>query len=229
MARLNFAGATPNSVSESEFVDPNVPPPSPSDTTAAHAAAAAIQQMSDQAKPISKPSAAYPGAFGATPPSTPAPATPAPATPAPASGVPSTTPPISLTVTPPASAQAVGSTFQVAVMLDHGTNVFSVPLQVQYDPRILTLVNVDAGDFLSRDGKPVAIVHRTDDTNGTTTISSTRPPASNGVTGKGQLCTLTFKATSAGDSKIALTKVGARDSLQNNLPATGSDATVHIQ
>ena len=113
-------------------------------------------------------------------------------------------------------------------MLQNGHDVFSVPLQVQYDPRVLQLVNVDAGDFLTRDGKPVAIVHR-DEGNGLATISTSRPPSTNGMNGQGSLCTLTFKAAAAGDSAIALIKVGAKDALQNNIPAVGSSATVHVK
>ncbi len=136
--------------------------------------------------------------------------------------------PVTLSVVPANSTQTVGSTFQVAVMLDHGTNVFSVPMQVQYNPSVLELVNVDAGNFLQQDGKPVALVHRVEG-NGLASINATRPPSSNGVSGQGNLCTLTFKALSPGESKVTLVKVGAKDSLQGNLPATGSEATVHVK
>jgi len=50
-----------------------------------------------------------------------------------------------------------------------------------------------------------------------------------GVNGEGQVCILTFKALAAGDSNIALVKVGAKNSLQGSLPATGSQAVVHVK
>ena len=137
--------------------------------------------------------------------------------------------PVSLSVVPANANQQVGSTFQVAVMLANGTNVFAVPMQVQYNPHVMQLVNVDAGDFLSQDGKPVALVHRDDAATGLVSISTTRPPSSNGVTGKGNLCTLTFKAIGPGDGNISLVKVGAKDNQQNNLAAVGSQAVVHVQ
>jgi len=137
--------------------------------------------------------------------------------------------PVSLSVVPANANQQVGSTFQVAVMLADGTNVFAVPMQVQYNPHVMQLVNVDAGDFLSQDGKPVALVHRDDAATGLVSISTTRPPSSNGVTGKGNLCTLTFKAIGPGDGNISLVKVGAKDNQQNNLAAVGSQAVVHVQ
>jgi len=136
--------------------------------------------------------------------------------------------PISLSIVPPDSNQAVGSTFQVAVSLANGQDVFSVPLQVQFNPAVLQLVNVDAGDFLSRDSQPVAIVHR-DEGNGLVTISAERPPNAAGVSGQGSLCTLTFKAVAAGDSSLALVKVAARNSAQASLPIVGSQALVHVK
>ena len=55
-------------------------------------------------------------------------------------------------------------------------------LQMQFNPAVLELVNVDAGDFLGRDGQAVAIVHR-DEGNGLVTISTSRPPGATGVSG----------------------------------------------
>ncbi|MDW5266632.1 MULTISPECIES: secretin N-terminal domain-containing protein [Acidobacteriaceae] len=171
-------------------------------TSAANAAEAMVQQMKKQAEPLMPP--------------------------IPTEVTPQSGPPVSFSVVPPASAQTVGSTFQVSVMLGNGRDVYSVPLQMQFDPKVLQLVNVDTGNFLGRDGQPVALVHR-DDGNGLVTISSSRPPNVTGVSGQGSLCTLTFRAVAAGDSNLALVKVGARNSAQANLPAVGSQAVVHVK
>jgi general secretion pathway protein D len=184
-------------------------------STAANAASAMVQQLQQQAQRPTTPPDQTPPAPGAQP------ATPATATPA-------TGPPVSLSVTPANSTQAVGSTFQVSVMLGNGRDVYSVPLQMQFDPKVLNLVNVDAGDFLGHDGQAVAIVHR-DEGNGLVTISTSRPPGVAGMTGGGNVCTLTFTAKAAGDSTLALVKVGAKDSAQANLPAVGSQAVVHVK
>ena len=93
---------------------------------------------------------------------------------------------------------------------------------------LLSLVNVDSGEFLGRDGQAVAVVHR-DEGNGLVTINVSRPPAVRGVDGQGSVCILTFKANAPGDTTVSLTKVGAKDSAQASLPAVGSQATVHLQ
>ena len=191
-------------------------------TTAANAANAMVQQLKQQAQPPTQPD---PGLLPSQPavlPPNPAPGQPQAQPAAPAG------PPVSLTVVPANVNQTVGSTFQVAVMLNNARDVYSVPLQLQFNPAVLQLVNVDAGDLLSRDGQAVAIVHR-DEGNGLVTISTSRPPNVAGVNGQGSVATLTFKATAAGDSNLALVKVGARNSVQANLPAVGSQAVVHVK
>ncbi|HEY9126782.1 MAG TPA: secretin N-terminal domain-containing protein, partial [Acidobacteriaceae bacterium] len=84
-------------------------------------------------------------------------------TPRPGQGAPMTpgaTPANFLVNAPPAP--AAGSTFPVSVILNGARDVASVPLQIQYDATKLTLVNVDSGDLLARDGQAVALVHRDD-------------------------------------------------------------------
>jgi general secretion pathway protein D len=194
-------------------------------TTAANAASAMVQQLSQQAQPAQPPAtgaaAAATAANGALQQLNQQAQPPNPA--ATAGG-----PPISFTVVPPDSNQAVGSTFQVAVMLNNGHDVFSVPLQLKFNSTVLQLVNVDSGDFLGRDGQATSIVHR-DDGNGVVAISTNRPPNAAGVSGSGSLCTLTFKAVAPGDSTLTLLKVGALNSTQANLPAVGSQAVVHVK
>ena len=99
---------------------------------------------------------------------------------------------------------------------------------MKFNPAVLQLVNVDSGNFLSRDGQLVSISHR-DDGAGLVAIATERPPNATGVSGQGSICTLTFKAVAPGDSDLTLVKVGAHNSAQANLPAVGSQAVVHVK
>jgi general secretion pathway protein D len=186
-------------------------------TTAANAASTMAQQLSQQSQPPAMPSTNQPGT---NPTGTSQPAEVAPGT---IGG-----PPVSFSVVPSTLNQAVGSTFQVAVILGNGRDIFSVPLQMKFNPAVLQLVNVDAGDLLRRDNQLVSISHR-DDGAGLVAIATERPPNSTGVNGQGSVCLLTFKAVAAGDSELTLVKVGARNSAQANLPAVGSQAMVHVK
>ncbi len=216
------------SLSQSDRTTLNPPHPQPigQATSAANAANAAVQELKQEAAP---PTPQSPGVLP-QPPSlsgnqapgqqpTPNPAQPQ-AQPA--------GPPVSFTLVPPAGNQAVGSTFSVAVNLANGRDVYSVPLQLQFNPAVLQLVNVDAGDFLAHDGQAVSIVHR-DEGNGLVTIATSRPPNASGITGQGGVAVLTFKAVAPGDSNLSLVRVGALNSSQANIPATGSQAVVHVK
>jgi general secretion pathway protein D len=129
---------------------------------------------------------------------------------------------------PPMISQPVGSTVAVNVLLTGAQNVYSVPLQVSYDPNVLQVVNVSNGGFLSQDGQAVALVHR-DDGNGTLQITATRPPGSGGVSGQGGVVTLTFMAKASGQSTLTISKGGARDPAMQPLPVAGAVANVTIQ
>ena len=136
--------------------------------------------------------------------------------------------PVSVALAAPPSPPKVGTNFQVPVNVSGGSDVFSVPLQLQYDPAKLTLINVDSGAYLGHDGQTVALVHR-DDGSGGVAISASRPPGVAGVSGSGQLCVLTFQAKAAGDSIVSVIKAAARDSKQQALPVITSGTIVHVQ
>jgi len=143
-------------------------------------------------------------------------------------------PPVSLQLSPPQAVQKVGSTFKMFVNLSGGNDVFGVPMEVQYDASKLALINVDSDDpqhpnVLGKDGQAVALVHR-DDGRGNVAVAASRPPGTKGVSGgSGTLCVLTFQAKAAGDASVAVTRPVVRNSSQQALPATGSQAVVHIQ
>ena len=149
---------------------------------------------------------------------------PSPATTGP-DGAASPSAPVSFVLTPPATGPAAGTNFTVPVVLNGGKDISSVPLQIQYDAAKLTLMNVDAGDLLGKDGQAVALVHR-DDGPGMITIAASRPPGTAGVTGSGAVCVLTFQAKQAGTSDLVVVRPGALDSAQR--PITASAQPAHI-
>jgi general secretion pathway protein D len=129
---------------------------------------------------------------------------------------------------PPGGPVAAGATFQIPVVLTGGKDITSVPLQIQYDPAKLSLVNVTVGDLLGRDNQAVALVHR-DDGPGSITINAARPPGVAGVNGAGVVCVLSFQAKAAGESALTLTRASAITSAQQQLPAQGSRTTIVVK
>jgi general secretion pathway protein D len=130
---------------------------------------------------------------------------------------------------PAAAQQAVGSTFNVQLLVSNVQDLFSVPMQVNYDPRVLQIAGVSAGDFLSRDGQPVALVHREDAQSGTITLNATRPPSTGGVSGSGVLYTFTFVARSPGEAKLAVSRPGGKSSTMNPISMAPTTATIAVR
>jgi general secretion pathway protein D len=150
------------------------------------------------------------------------PATPAAPAAAPGAG------PVSFAMTPEALSPSVGATFPLVVTLNGARDVSSVPLQIQYDASKLTLVNVDSGDLLGKDGQAVALVHR-DDGPGMITIAASRPPGTAGVSGTGAVCVLSFQAKQAGESDVVITHPGALDSAQRPIAASARNAHIVVK
>jgi general secretion pathway protein D len=122
-----------------------------------------------------------------------------------------------------------GNTFVVNLLISGAQNVYSVPVQMNYDPAKLQLVNISNGGFLSQDGQAVALVHREDETTGTLQITATRPPGAGGVSGQGAVVTLTFQAKASGQTPLTITRGGARDPGQQAITVNGAQASVTVQ
>jgi len=122
-----------------------------------------------------------------------------------------------------------GNTFAVNLLISGAQNVYSVPVQMNYDPAKLQLVNVSNGGFLSQDGQAVALVHREDETTGTLQVTATRPPNSGGVSGQGSVVTLTFMAKASGQTPLTITRGGARDPSLQAITVNGAQASVTVQ
>jgi general secretion pathway protein D len=173
--------------------------------------------------------AAVPPPSPATP-SAPAPAPASPSASLPAPAAPATPPAAgaSFALNAPAGPMSAGASFQVPVVLNGGADTASIALQMHYDSTKIMLVNVAAGNFLSRDGQAASVIH-TDDPVGNLTIVASRPPGIRGVSGAGVVCVLTFQAKTAGPSELAITRVSVVNSAQQQLPAEGAQASIVVK
>ena len=217
---------------------PTAAAPVPAPASAPAAAMQALDQLHAAAAQIGAPPTATAATQTATTqtvqaapvrPATPPAPVPAASTPAAPQIVPAPAPVpaasgLVFTLDLPAAPVNNGASFQVPIKLSGGSDIASVPLQLKYDPSKLALVNVVGGDFLSKDGQAVALIHR-DDGPGNVTIVASRPPGTNGIAGPGVVCTITFQAKAAGTSNIEMTRAGIMTSAQQQVqatPATGS-------
>ncbi len=204
--------------------------------SAPQAAMAALEQMrTSQQESMSNPPAvaqpAMPNVPQATAPSQPpntGPTSTPPVTQPQAAAAAAPLAPAMFGFTTPAAPVNPGSTVQVPITIAGGADVASIPLQFHYDPSNLTLINVEGGDFLSRDGQAVAVIHR-DDGPGNVTVVTSRPPGAAGVNGGGTVCVLTFQAKAAGQTTLTMTRAGVVNSKQQQMPAQGSTGSIQVK
>ena len=137
--------------------------------------------------------------------------------------------PASFLFDPPTVQATKGGTFAVNLLISGAQNVYSVPVQLNYDPKMLQLINVSNGGFLSQDGQAVALVHREDETVGQSQITATRPPGAGGVSGQGAVVTMTFQAKASGQTPLTITRGGARDPGLQAITVNGAQAAVTVQ
>ena len=174
-------------------------------------------------------------------PATQPPATQPPATQPPANQAPANQPPAGQSPAPNASATpsflfdpptiqaAKGGTFVVNLLLSGAQNVHSVPVQLNYNPAMLQLVNISNGGFLSQDGQVVTLAHREDEAVGQSQITASRPLGAGGVSGQGAVVTITFQAKADGQTPLTITRGGARDPGSQSITVNGAQASVTVQ
>ncbi len=214
-------GSQPGPQSKLPTQTPSTAPPTPvvpQPIFSAQPGAAQPQSGSPTPQPASPAGPRLPGG-GAMPQSSAQPAQPA-------AGAPSQ---VGFTFDPAAANPVMGSTFAMNVVLTGGQDISTVPLQINYDPKIMQLANISNGGLLSQDGQPVALVHRDDPSTGTLQVSATRPPGMAGITGSGAVVTLTFVAKAPGTGTLMLGNPLPRNSASQVVPATPASATVTVK
>jgi general secretion pathway protein D len=171
------------------------------------------------------PSGAAPSGPAPVPMATPASGTPAPvnvAPPAQVGGPKLRFEPSSLNLSP-------GQTTTVGIAVDNVTDLFSIPLMIQYNPAVISIEEARHGSFLSGGTQDIAVVQRVDKEHGQAIISATRQPNTPGVNGSGTLLGIVIKALAPGSSNLSIVQVNAKDSQQRTIPLVTSEATVRVQ
>jgi general secretion pathway protein D len=122
-----------------------------------------------------------------------------------------------------------GQTVTVGVVVDNVTDLYSVPMLLQYNPAIISVEEVRHGGFLSGGTQEIAIVQRVDREHGQAIISATRQPNTPGVSGTGTILGVVIKALAPGVSNLSIVQINAKDSQQKPIPLVTSEATIRVQ
>jgi len=101
---------------------------------------------------------------------------------------------------------------------------------LQYDPKVISVEEVQHGGFLSGGGSQViAIPWQVLKDKGQAIISATRPPSTPGVSGSGTLIGIVVKALAPGSTNLSIVQVNAKDSQQKAVQLVTSEAALQVQ
>lgn len=194
----------------------------------------AVKRELDVKAPTANPAPQGPGASSLAPSATPASTTNP--VPAPAAGAsPNAASPQSqpsgprLRFEPSTLNLSPGQTATIGIVVENVTDLFSVPMLLQYNPAVISIEEVRHGGFLSGGTQEIAIVQRVDKEHGQAIISATRQPNTPGVNGNGTLLGVVIKALSPGTSNLSIVQVNAKDSQQKPIPLVTGEAVLQVQ
>jgi general secretion pathway protein D len=121
-----------------------------------------------------------------------------------------------------------GEPATVGIVVENVKDLSMIPLLLQYNPAVISVSDdLGHGGFLGGDSQD-AIVSRVDQAHGQATISVMRAPNTPGVNGTGTIVAIQIKALAAGDSKLSIVQVSAKDSQQHPIQLVTTEATVHV-
>src|SRR6266550_873058 len=122
-----------------------------------------------------------------------------------------------------------GQTATIGVVVENVSDLFSIPLLLQFNPAVISVEEVQHGGFLSGGTQEIAIVHQVFKEKGQAIVSATRRPNTPGVSGSGTLIGIVVKALAPGSSNLSIVQVNAKDSQQKLIPLITSEAALQVQ
>jgi len=122
-----------------------------------------------------------------------------------------------------------GQTATIGVVVENVSDLFSIPLLLQFNPAVISVEEVQHGGFLSGGTQEIAIVQQVFKEKGQAIISATRRPNTPGVSGSGTLIGIVVKAQAPGSSNLSIVQVNAKDSQQKLIPLITSEAALQVQ
>jgi general secretion pathway protein D len=122
-----------------------------------------------------------------------------------------------------------GETTTISVVADNVQDLFSIPVLLQYDPKIISVEQVNQGGFLSGGTQEIALVQRVDKDRGQAVISATRMPNTPGVNGTGTLFGIQIRALAPGQTNLSIVQTNARDSQQHQIPLVTGETSIEVK
>jgi hypothetical protein len=121
-----------------------------------------------------------------------------------------------------------GETTTISVVADNVQDLYSIPILLQYDPKVISIEQASQGGFLSGGTQEIALVTRVDKDRGQAVISATRTKTP-GVNGTGTLFGIQIRAIAPGQTNLSIVQTNARDSQQHAIQLVTGESTIEVK
>ncbi len=123
----------------------------------------------------------------------------------------------------------MGSSFTVAIRAEGVTNLQSFESQLKFDPKVLKINSISAGDFLEQNSGPLVPKRNILNDSGDASATLARDPAKGPVNGSGSLLTVVFEAVGKGRTAVVMPKAVLRDAAGGVVNGGGAPLTVTVK
>lgn len=137
--------------------------------------------------------------------------------------------PVKLAFEPGKVTAARDESFTVALHIENAADLASVPMRLQFDYKVLKLVNINAGDALSKDGARLSFKPDLAADRGEATVYIGRPQGGRGINASGTLVTFEFKALRKGTAKVGFGSLVLSNSHKDPIPVESPVLSVTVQ
>ena len=120
----------------------------------------------------------------------------------------------------------LSSAITVTLYGDNVTDMISAAAQLKYDPRILRINNIVAGDLPQRNAAPTEASKNILNDTGSADMSISRGPNDGGVSGAGGLFTVVFQAVGRGNTNVSVSSLNMTASTGQAINATAPQPLV---
>ncbi len=124
---------------------------------------------------------------------------------------------------------SIGNTFTVTLSVQDVQNLFSAPLYVRFDPKLVDFVSATEGSFLKQGGGQTIFTSTLMSDSGRVIVGLKQGAGSKGATGGGVLARLEFKAKAAGKLSIAPERINFRNPNGERLPIDSRGLIVEVK
>ncbi len=124
---------------------------------------------------------------------------------------------------------SVGSSFTVRLMVQDVKQLFSAPLYIRFDPKLVDFVSAGEGTFLKQGGKATIFTSTAMADSGRVIVGLKQGAGGRGVSGGGELASLVFKAKATGRLSIAPERINFRNPAGERLPIDSRGMIVEVK